>query len=51
MSTTTGSSFGDVVPYTELEKKISLFVMLIGAGFYMKIFSDFVTIINLRNSH
>ena len=47
VSVTTGSSFGDVTPDTNIERAVAIFVMLIGAAFYVKIFDNFVKIINL----
>ena len=50
VSTMTGSSFGDVTPFTNFEILISTIMMVLGASFYAKIFADFVSMISFVRS-
>ena len=46
----TGSSFGDIIPYTNYEIFLTILTMLIGVGFYGNLFGSFEQILTLLRS-
>jgi hypothetical protein len=48
--TMTSIGFGDITPMTDIEKGVSLFVMILGASTYGSIFGAFVVIIDDINA-
>ena len=42
MTTITSVGYGDIVPVTDIETLFAIFIMILGAGIYAMIFSNFV---------
>jgi hypothetical protein len=45
----TSIGYGDIIPVTDIEKLISVFVMILGATTYASLFGTFVVIIDNLN--
>ena len=50
VSAMTGASYGDVTPNTIIEIILAVFMMILGASFYGKVFADFEKIIQINLS-
>lgn len=50
-ATMTSIGFGDIVPLTDVEKGMALFVMILGASAYGGLFGTFVALIDSVYEH
>lgn len=47
----TSIGYGDMIPQTNIEKILSLIVMITGASTYAAIFGNLVAVIDKKNEH
>lgn len=50
VATMTGLGYGNVVPTTDLEYFVDLFIMITGASIYANFFANFIVALNERNA-
>ena len=50
VATMTGLGYGNVVPTTDLEYFVDLFIMITGASIYANFFANFIMALNERNA-